>query len=105
MILKMQATNVLQRTIEAAVKYKIILHEGGSRSSKTFSIFQFFLLKSISGEKFELTVVRNSLSWVKETLLKDFEEITGMYKIPVTPAINRNRPEQIYQIFNSTWTF
>lgn len=91
--------------MEALKTFKIILNEGGSRSSKTISIFQIFIIKALAGEKFTLTIARDKLTWVKETLLKDFEELTGMYNLPVTPAINRNRAEQVYKIFNAEFTF
>lgn len=91
--------------MEAAKQYKIICHQGGSRSSKTWSIFQFFILKALAGEQFTLTITRDKLTWIKSTLLKDFEEITRLYNIPVEPAINQNRPEQVYKILNAEFAF
>jgi len=57
---KIQVTRVYDKTVQAEKDgYKIICHEGGSRSSKTWSIFQFFLLKAISGENISVTIVRD----------------------------------------------
>jgi len=102
---KIQATNVLRRTIEAEKKYKIICHQGGSRSSKTWSIFQFFILKALQGERLTITIVRDKLTWIKSTLLKDFEKICREYSLPITPDININRPEQIYNICGTEFAF
>lgn len=67
-------------------------------SSKTYSIFQYWLLKALQGEVFRLTIARSKLTWVKSTLLLDFKEIIEKYNIPVTPEINVNRPDQVYNI-------
>lgn len=96
-----------QQTAEALEWAKIILEQGGSRSSKTFSIFQIFINKAMEGEGFTLTIARDKLTWIKTTLLKDFEEILGMYgdDVQVTPNINVNRPEQVYYVNGSEFAF
>tara|TARA_R110000868_G_scaffold25972_2_gene100619 strand:+ start:1153 stop:2358 length:1206 start_codon:yes stop_codon:yes gene_type:complete len=103
--LEIQGTRILARTIDASKTHKLIIHEGGSRSSKTWSIIQFFLLKALEGEKFVLTIARSNLTWVKATILKDFQEITCKYNIPVSPDINTNRPEQTYNVLGSEFAF
>jgi phage terminase large subunit len=106
MELQIEATIVLEQTLALAKQgKKIILEEGGSRSSKTWSVFQFFLLKALSGEEFTLTIARDKLTWIRDTLIADFEEITTLYNIAVSPAINKNRDDQTYMIGNSTWSF
>lgn len=106
MELNLKATNVLKRTIQAESEgKKIIIEEGGSRSSKTWSIFQFFILKALAGDGIGITIVRSHLSWIKATLLKDFEEILDKYKINYTPEININRDSQIYYINGSEFAF
>lgn len=105
MKLKIQATNVLKRTLEAEATHKIICHEGGSRSSKTWSIIQFFILKALKGENLTLTIVRDKLTWVKSTLLKDFEQIIKLYGIDVSPDVNPNRQDQVYNIAGTEFGF
>lgn len=105
-IKKISVTQVYEKTVDAFNQgYKIVLHEGGSRSSKTWSIFQFFLGKAIAGENITLTIVRDKLTWIKSTLLKDFEEITNMMELTVSPEININRPEQTYYVNGSEFAF
>ncbi len=102
----MQATNVLQRNLEAESEgYKILANQGGSRSSKTFSIFQFFILKALQGEKLTITIARDKLSWIKATLLKDFQEIVDLYGIDLYPTININRQDQVYYINGTEFAF
>lgn len=101
----MKATRVLRETILAQKTYKVICHEGGSRSSKTWSIFQFFLLKALKGQNITVTIVRDKLSWIKGTLLKDFLEMCDKYKIAINPEVNVNRPEQVYHINGSEFAF
>lgn len=102
----MEATPVYQRTLEAMQEYSIVCSEGGSRSSKTWSTFQYFILKAMSGERFSVTIVRKKMTWLRDTLLDDFGDILSKYpNIKITPAINRDRANQTYFIKNATFTF
>jgi phage terminase large subunit len=102
---KIKVTSLYQETVEAAQNNQIICHEGGSRSSKTWSIFQFFLAQAIQGEELTITIVRDKLTWIKSTLLKDFEELVKKMELKVTPNINPNRAEQIYNINGTEFAF
>lgn len=104
--LKIKATKVLKKTLQAEKDgFKIICHEGGSRSSKTWSIFQFFLLKALRGDKISVTIVRDKLSWIRSTILKDFAELINLYGLDVTPEISMYRPDQIYYLSGSEFAF
>lgn len=74
-------------------------------SSKTWSIFFFFILKAMQGEVFNLTIARSKLTWVKDSLLADFEEICSTFNYPVTPDINVKRQDQRYKIKGATFLF
>lgn len=103
---KIQVTNVYDRTVQAYEdEYKLICHQGGSRSSKTWSVLQFLLVKALEGQCWDITIARDKLSWIKATLLKDFEAITNLYGINVYPTININRQEQVYKINGSEFAF
>ncbi len=105
MVKKIKASRLLSKTQEAFKNNTIVLHEGGSRSTKTWSIFQHYIFKALKGEGFTLTIVRDKLTWIKTTLLKDFEEIVELFEIPVYPEINPRRPEQEYSINGSEFAF
>ena len=102
---EIETTVVYEKTLDAAEKYKIICQEGGSRSSKTWSIFQFFLGKAINGDCLTFTIVRDKLTWIKSTLLLDFKEILEVMELDVKPEVNPNRPEQVYYINGSEFAF
>ena len=93
-------------TIEAFEKgYRVVEHSGGSRSSKTYSIFQFLLGRAIQGKGETFTIVRDKLTWIKSTLLVDFKNITDTMELEVTPEINYNRAEQVYIVNGSEFAF
>jgi len=99
----MLATNVYDR-IRQAIKqeYRIIVLQGGARSSKTYSTVQNLLNLALETEKSDLqiTIARKQLSWVKTTVLNDFKLITDQYREELgevlTPPVNVRRQEQIY---------
>jgi len=96
----------LADTIEAFEKgYRVVEHSGGSRSSKTYSIFQFLLGRAIQGKGETFTIVRDKLTWIKSTLLVDFKNITDTMELEVTPEINYNRAEQVYIVNGSEFAF
>jgi len=41
---------------------------------------------------------RLKMTWVKLTLLRDFQQIIERYGVPVTPEVNINRAEQVYSL-------
>ena len=103
---KIQASKLLKQILDAEkAGYNIIKLQGGSRSSKTWSIFQFFIQKAVQNQKFDVTITRENLQLVKDTLLRDFEEMAYKYSLPVAPRFNPNRPSQIYNLGRAEFTF
>ena len=104
--LEMEVTNVYARNVQAINDgFKVLCNQGGSRSSKTWSIFQILLLRALEGRKEVYTIGRQKLTWVKSTLLQDFKELTALYNIQVSPDINPNRPEQVYFVNGTEFAF
>lgn len=102
--LKIQGSKVLDKIIKAKGS-KIIVLEGGSRSSKTWSIFQYFIILALSNSGLTFRIAREKFTWVKETLLKDWQDITTAYNLPVSPTINKNRPDQTYELNGNQFIF
>lgn len=98
-------TSILAKTLQMAEVKKIILEIGGSRSSKTWSIFQFFIINALQGKNWDITIARKVFKDTKGTLLKDFQTLIEKYKLDVTPEINFNRADQIYSLNGSTFEF
>lgn len=100
---KIQATIILDKLLKSKAKIKVL--EGGARSSKTWSIIQEIILIFQANKKLSLTVTRENLTWLKDTVLVDFEEILEKYKIPIHPKINKRRPDQTYSILGNEIAF
>lgn len=106
MIQKIQTTKLYKQILEAERDgYSIIKLQGGSRSSKTWSVMQFFIVKALSGEKFDVTITREFLQLIKDTLIRDLQEMTDLYSLPLNPDINPNRPSQVYNILRGEFVF
>jgi phage terminase large subunit len=75
---------------------KIIVLEGGARSTKTWSLFQWILINCLKNTGELYMIGRLKMTWVKLTLLRDFAQIIQKYNIPISPAVNINRAEQVY---------
>jgi len=105
MELRIKGTRLFYETVMGLDKYKYIVHEGGSRSSKSWSILQVLLMRALEGQNEDYTIVRDRLTWIKSTLLKDLVKMVDMYKLEISPEINANRQDQIYKINGSEFAF
>lgn len=74
--LDISGTELLGRTLKS--KAKIIVHEGSSSSSKTFSIAQYFIVRSFSDKNKTFSVVRKTMPAMKRGALKDFREALNL---------------------------
>jgi len=102
--LKIQGSKVLDKILKAKDN-RIIVLEGGSRSSKTWSIFQYFIILALSQKGLTFRIAREKFTWVKETLLKDWQDIIAAYNLPVSPSVNKNRPDQTYELNGNYFIF
>lgn len=102
----MNTTNVFKKNLEQINKgKKIITNEGGSRSSKTFSILQlliyFMSLKDMNNKTF--SVVAESLPHLKRGAMKDFFDI--IKKDDLYLIKNHNMTDNKYKIGTNTIEF
>ena len=73
---KVAVTPVYQK-LDAAYRsgrYNVFVLEGGSRSSKTYSIIQFWVRYALEHQDRERRVIVSRLkaTWITDTVLKDF---------------------------------
>jgi len=99
----MNTTDVLLRNSKA--KTRIVANQGGTRSSKTYSLLQLFILRAISGTYSgkTITVVRKTFRALKRTAYRDFIEILrneGKYNIS-----NHNRTDHTYTLNGCMFEF
>lgn len=72
----MKTTTVFSKTKSAALKSDLIINQGGSSSSKTYSALQLLLLLIQNDRKGDVTsVVAESLPHLKRGALRDFQNI------------------------------
>ncbi|MBA7611577.1 hypothetical protein ES703_18804 [subsurface metagenome] len=122
--LKISVTDIFNETIRA--KTKIIVNEGGARSSKTWSFLQFLIMIAFSQKNvlvgsdfqteilrqyfrpkspYKFTISREKLTWIKATILKDFFEMIELYGLLVYPEPNINRSDQTYYLYGNEFAF
>ena len=95
MKINLETTNVFTRNFEAYNKgTRTVVNQGGSRSSKTWSIAQLFLLALLKEKNIVLSVVRKTLPALRATAMRDFMDImkeAGIYR-----EERHNKSELIY---------
>lgn len=80
------------------VRYKIIAHQGGTRSSKTYSLAQYFLTQCLSRpEGYNVTLVRQSLPALKLTALQDWEEVLTAAGLDVESMHNKSEKRYTFE--------
>lgn len=104
----MNATIVFQKNWEAinlindgVRKYRYIINEGSSRSSKTYSLIQCYWLYALSNENKRLSVWRDTKKDCKDTVGHDMRQV-----YPFMPAYYSgcyNKTESIYTLKNNSF--
>jgi len=90
-ILQLEVTPVFERTFNS--KKRIVINRGGTRSSKTYSLAQLFVVELFSGENKTLSVVRKSFPALRATAMRDVVEI--LHKNNLYQLIRHNKTENI----------
>src|SRR3990167_2502567 len=99
--LEIQGTNLLNPTLAASRRF--VINEGGTRSSKTYSLCQLFIVKMLSQEKLVISVVRKTMPSLRSSAMKDFFHILkeyGLYR-----EEQHNKSENIYRLGSSEIEF
>lgn len=90
-------TKVLDRNYKALHGNKrFIINQGGSRSSKTYSLCQLFIAHAMSEPNERISIVRKTLPALRNTVMVDFFEILQEHNIYSKEAHNKT---------NNTYTF
>lgn len=80
--LKIKATPVFYANKKAYEQgYPVICNEGGSRSSKSYSIVQLLITIALSTPKIRISLVSHSLPHVKRGIYRDFKSIMEQWNI------------------------
>jgi len=92
--LRLQTTEVFawnREHLESDTRY--IINQGGSRSSKTYSILQLLIWKCLTSN-IKVSVVRKTLKSMKDSVISDFIEI--MKDLELYDEERHNKTDQVY---------
>jgi phage terminase large subunit len=98
--LQLDVTPVFDKNFEAYTKgYRFIVNQGGSRSSKTYSLCQLLLYLALCAP-LSISVVRKSLPSLKSSVMKDFFEVLKYHNIYNEQY--HNKTENSYSLGNGS---
>lgn len=99
--MEIKSTIIFEKNYEAiAGDKRFIINEGGSRSSKTYSLCQLMIIYCLQNNNKVVSVIRKTFPALRATVLRDFIEILkdiGLYKQEA-----HNKSEHIYTFANGS---
>lgn len=99
-----KATKVFKRNYdEYAKSTRLVVNQGGSRSSKTYSIAQLFILILLNEDNVLLTVCRKTFPALRSTAMRDFFDI--MKSCNIYRVENHNKSDHTYFYNNNEIEF
>jgi len=100
--LTIRHTSVFTKNYEALVNPNIrfIVNQGGTRSSKTYSICQMLIVYALNNNKKTISIIRKTLPALKATVMKDFFEILN--ELNLYDEKNHNKSDNIFKFPNGS---
>ena len=99
--MKMQVTRIFRQNQKA--NSRIVVNQGGARSSKTFSIAQLLIIRLLRETNIVLSICRKTFPALRSSVMRDFFEILnnlGLYS-----QENHNKSEHTYILNNNLVEF
>ena len=100
-VLNIEASELYEKTRNA--KTRFIVHEGGARSSKTYSILLYFITDAYERKGVEYDIVRETMPALRASAMKDFFAILNNYGI--YRESDHNKTENTYRLHGNTFNF
>ena len=102
MAMEIKATNIFQRNYQALSNsdVRFIINQGGSRSSKTYSLCQLIIVYCLQNPNKVVSIVRKTFPALRATVMRDFFEI--MKDLNIYEKTNHNMSENIYRFNNGS---
>ena len=94
-------TNVFERNYNANTR--IVVNQGGTRSSKTISLLQLIIIKALTEENLVISICRKTLPALKGTAMRDFFDL--LKKMELYNVKYHNKSEHTYLINGNTIEF
>ena len=101
-MMKIQTSSVFRRLRNS--KKRIIVMEGSSRSTKTFSIIQWIIMRCLTTPGLRVTICRAKLTWLKGSVIPDFLEVIDKH-FGLYDAKAWNKSDCIYTLNKCTISF
>jgi phage terminase large subunit len=100
--MEIQATNIFSRNWDALSndKVRFIVNQGGSRSSKTYSLCQMIIVYCLQNPNKVVSIVRKTFPALRATVMRDFFEI--MKDLEIYEKTSHNMSENIYRFSNGS---
>jgi phage terminase large subunit len=94
--LELKTTTIFSQSKEALYNDKIrfIIEQGGSRSSKTYSLCQLLIVYGLTSQNKIISIVRKSFPSLRRSVMRDFFEI--MKELNIYSESKHNKSENIY---------
>ena len=100
-LLNLKGTIVLKKNLDASTR--IVVNQGGTRSSKTYSLAQLIILKALQTKGKVYTICRKTLPALKGTAYRDFFNILETHNL-YNPE-HHNKSELTYKLNNNEIEF
>lgn len=105
--LNIEGTPILARLISAvgAGGFNVFVFEGGSRSSKTFSIIQFLIHYAIANPTLptRIVIARKRATWLSSTVWSDFDTVLG--QLGLLPLCRKNKTLKTIRLASTSFEF
>lgn len=100
--MRIDATEVFHKNWEAYNNddLRFIINQGGSRSSKTYSILQLIIVLCLQNAGLKVSIVRQTLPSLKASVMRDFFEI--LKGLEIYNQKNHSKTENIYKFENGS---
>lgn len=100
--LEIEHTSVFNRNFEALKNDSIrfVINQGGSRSSKTWSLCQMFIVYCLTTPKKTISIIRKTMPTLRGTVMKDFFEV--MKTLNIYNVKNHHKTENVYRFENGS---
>ena len=100
--LEIKHTSVLNNNFEALKndEVRFVINQGGSRSSKTWSLCQMFIVYCLTTPKKTISIIRKTMPTLRGTVMKDFFEV--MKDLDIYNVKNHHKTENVYRFENGS---
>jgi phage terminase large subunit len=98
---ELKSTVIFEKNYEAILgDRRFIINEGGSRSSKTYSLCQLVIIYCLQNNNKVVSIIRKTFPALRATVLRDFIEI--LKELNIYSVDNHNKSEHIYTFSNGS---